>query len=209
MSGSPFPSFTENFPPPTRVCTDLLACGRTLTSWLNFRVSIGSNRDGSTNTYLQDFLNKISISFLAYFERIMQVHSAVGINLKRTFLKKDFKKMKFGHVATRISHWTAISIRVNSTMEMYYVAVYSHDHSGTITNVLSGNRWWSSDWWNIHINSHFSEWSKICLMSNLVEIQIQGMKTMIWVKFPFSCRRHCLKNHHLANLAGFNEIYKR
>ena len=32
----------------------------------------------------------------------MQVHSAVGINLKRTFLKKDFKKMKFGHVATRI-----------------------------------------------------------------------------------------------------------
>ena len=86
MSGSPFPSFTENFPPPSRVCTDLLACGRTLTSWLNFRVSMGSNRDGSANTYLQDFLNKISISFLAYFERITQVHSAVGINLKRTFL---------------------------------------------------------------------------------------------------------------------------
>ena len=90
------------------------------------------------------------------------------------------------------SHWTAINHRVDSTIEMYYVAVYSHNHSVTITHVLSSSRWWSSDWWNIHINSYFSEWSKICLMSNLVEIQIQGMKTIIWVKFPFSCRRHCL-----------------
>lgn len=141
------------------------------------------------------------------------MHSVVGNTLKRTFLciwviKKRFQKDEI-RSCSDTHHWTAIRIRVGSTIEMYYVAVYSHNHSVTITNVLSRSRWWSWKWLMKYLHKPAFLWvSKICLMSNLLETQIQGMKTIIWVKFPFFCWRHCLKNHNLANLAGFNEIYE-